>query len=75
MKKTSFTAEISKTNKTICKVCQTRLEKNLLRLKNHVFTPFDYYHLECYKPKLQQYISKSDLDIKLDEENKKLLDE
>ncbi|CAG9328841.1 unnamed protein product [Blepharisma stoltei] len=73
MKKTSFQAEISK-RQTRCKVCKKTIDIGIIRIKIHSYDHFDYYHFECYTPKIKQYISKSDLGIRLDQENAKILD-
>ncbi|CAG9331251.1 unnamed protein product [Blepharisma stoltei] len=75
MKRVSFTAEIAQFNKTSCKLCKSIIEKGALRIKTHSYNCCNFFHLNCYTPSLKQYISKSDLCIKLDSLHKKVLDD
>ncbi|CAG9328358.1 unnamed protein product [Blepharisma stoltei] len=52
-----FIVECPRITKTNCGVCLEAIHKTDIRIKIWHYEKSEFYHLECYKPKLQQYIS------------------
>ena len=70
MKKSTYRVDKGKSSLLICKVCWSIITKEEIRIgKNNYYTAIDYYHMNCFTPKLNQFIRKKDLEIKLNEED------
>ena len=75
MKMTSFNVTQAPTCKTKCATCMLLIDKNQIRIHQHIYDHDYYYHLACYTPKLKQYIREDDIHMKLNDESKKIFSE
>ena len=67
---TSFRVDKGKSCLISCKTCESKITKEEIRVvKKNYCAATDYYHLNCFTPKLDQFIRKKDLEMKLNEED------
>ncbi|CAG9328488.1 unnamed protein product [Blepharisma stoltei] len=58
-----FNVEYSKTNRSYCRTCRCYISKDDIRIYIYHYDGPEYYHLNCYTPKVKQYICKSLINI------------
>ena len=70
---TSFIVEKGgKANKT-CEICNNEIKKKDIKITvRRSSRKLLYHHLQCYKPKLNQYIRQQDIAVHLEEEDEEL---
>ena len=71
MKMNKFAADQPNSYRSSCKLCIAPIPKGEIRILIKTYSSKDYFHLSCFTPKLDQYIRKADIKLKLDDESKK----
>ncbi|CAG9335756.1 unnamed protein product [Blepharisma stoltei] len=71
MFRVNFTAKLSRTIKTRCWVCREGIKKNDINIHIYHMNGSENYHLDCYTPKVKQYICESDISVYLKDEDAK----
>ncbi|CAG9329429.1 unnamed protein product [Blepharisma stoltei] len=60
-----FEAQYCKSSLTRCRVCQQNIKKHDIRIFIYHMSGNEYYHLNCYRPKVMQYICEKDIRMNL----------
>jgi hypothetical protein len=70
-----FTIENAASDRTSCLACHGNIVKGEIRIVFYrVMQASDYFHLNCFIPKLNQYIRKQDLAIHLTDQSRELFE-